>query len=78
MAITRPAIATPRGESDLLACDNPTYASTMDMIPGIIATKPIQGITAITNVMIAVIRAAIPSVCPEFLFTSSIFLIVLF
>src|SRR5664280_1445926 len=67
----RPASITPRGELPLEAWESPTVASTIAIIPGIIAIRPTQGITASTKVITAVIRAAIPRFCPELFFTSS-------
>ena len=64
----------PRGASYLEAWDNPTAASTIATIPGIIAITPTQGITARTKVIIPVIRAAIPRFCPAFAFTYSMIL----
>ena len=42
------------------------------IIPGIIAISPTQGITARTNVIIAVMSAAIPRFCPLLFCSSSI------
>ena len=66
------------GELLLEACDNPTEASTIVIIPGIMAITPTQGITASTNVIIPVISAAIPRFCPAFDLTSSMIQIIIF